>query len=167
MTRSGDRTSIWLQGINRMMDHPLTLLTGFGWDSYSVMGFFFATHNYYLLLWFELGVIGVLSYLAIIRGTILTARSAAEVAPAELRGYLVAFIFGICFVSVAIFFSLLFKPWLYIWAYIGVTMRLAAIVTANARQAARTAPPRVPKPAGATSRRLHRPKRALQLRGER
>ena len=78
-----------------------------------------------------------------------------------------AFIFGICFVSVAIFFSLLFKPWLYIWAYIGVTMRLAAIVTANARQAARTAPPRVPKPAGATSRRLHRPKRALQLRGER
>jgi O-antigen ligase len=167
MTRSGDRTSIWLQGISRMMDHPLTLLTGFGWDSYSVMGFFFATHNYYLLLWFELGVIGVLSYLAIIRGAVLTARSAAELAPADLRGYLVAFIFGICFVSVAIFFSLLFKPWLYIWAYIGVTMRLAAIVTANAKQAARTTPTRAAASAAATGRRLQRPKRSLQLRGGR
>jgi hypothetical protein len=85
-----------------------------------------------------------------------------------VKSYFVAFIFGICFVSVAIFFSLLFKPWLYIWAYIGVTMRLAAIVTANARQAARTAPARVPRSAGAAgSRRLQRPKRSLQLRGER
>jgi len=167
VTRSGDRSYIWLQGISRMMDHPVTLLTGFGWDSYSVMGFFFATHNYFLLLWFELGVVGVLSYLAIIRGAVVTARSAAEVAPVDLKGYLIAFIFGICFVQVAIFFSLLFKPWLYIWAYTGLTMRLAVMVTANAKQAARSAPTRAPASAAAAGRRLPRPKRALQLRGQR
>jgi O-antigen ligase len=167
VTRSGDRTSIWLQGISRMMNHPLTLLTGFGWDSYSVMGFFYATHNYYLLLWFELGIVGVLSYVAIIRAIVVTARSAAEVASAELKAYLVAFIFGICFVSVALFFSLLFKPWLYIWAYIGMTMRLAVIASADAKSAAQNVPARARAPAGDTLRAYRRPKRSLQLRGER
>jgi hypothetical protein len=166
-TRSGDRTSIWLQGMSRMMDHPITLLTGFGWDAYSVMGFFYVTHNYYLLLWFELGVVGVLSYLLIIRGTLLTARAAAEVAPSELRAYLIAFIFGISFVSVAVFFALLFKPWLYIWAYIGMTMRLAVIVSADAKSSARTARARVAPPLATTVLVQRRAKRSLQVRGYR
>jgi O-antigen ligase len=165
VTRSGDRTYVWMQGISRMMDHPLTLLTGFGWDSYSVMGFFYVTHNYYLLLWFELGVIGVLSYLMIIRGVVLTARSAAAVAPAEFRAYLMAFIFGMFFVSIALFFSLLSRPWIYIWAYIGMTMRLAVIVSADAKNSARTVPA-PPSPAAAV-RGHDRPKRSLHLRRER
>jgi hypothetical protein len=167
VTRSGDRTAIWLQGVSRMMNHPVTLLTGFGWDTYSVMGIFYATHNYYLLLWFELGIVGVLSYLVIMRGLVLTARSAAEVAPAELRGYLLAFVFGIFFVSIAVFFSLLFKPWLYIWAYIGMTMRLAVIVSADAKSAAAHTPVRARPPTLIPVRVRHRPKRALPLRGER
>jgi O-antigen ligase len=167
VTRSGDRTSIWMQGISRMMDHPLTLLTGFGWDSYSIMGFWYATHNYYLLLWFELGVLGVVSYLLIIKGVILTARSAAAIAPAELSAYLVAFVFGILFVSIAMFFSLLFKPWLYIWAYIGMTMRLAVIASANARNSTRSVPTGVLPPAAVAVRWHGRPKRSLQLHGER
>jgi O-antigen ligase len=167
VTRSGDRTSIWLQGISRMMNHPLTLLTGFGWDSYSVMGFWYATHNYYLLLWFELGILGVLSYLAIVRGVVVTARSAAEVASAELRPYLVAFIFGMCFVSVAVFFSLLFKPWLYIWAYIGMTMRLAVIVSADAKSKTQPVAVRASLPVRGKLRPYHRRKRPVPLRGER
>jgi O-antigen ligase len=167
VTRSGDRTSIWMQGILRMMDHPLTLLTGFGWDSYSTMGFYFATHNYYLQLWFELGVTGVLSYLLIIRGAVLTARSAAEVAPAELRSYLIAFVFGMFFVSVAVFFALLFKPWLYIWAYIGSAMRMAVIVSADAKNSARTIPARASPSKAAAVRGHGRPARSLQVRGER
>jgi O-antigen ligase len=166
VTRSGDRTTVWLQGINRMMNHPLTLLTGFGWDAYSVMGIFYVTHNYYLLLWFELGVIGVVSYCVIIRRAALTARAAAEIAPAELRAYLVAFIFGMCCVSVAVFFSLLYKPWLYIWAYIGITMRLAVIVFANAKNATRPESVRA-TPAVIAVRRYHRPKRSRQLRAGR
>jgi hypothetical protein len=167
LTRSADRSSVWLEGIGRMMNHPLTLLTGFGWDSYSVMGILYVSHNYYLLLWFELGVIGVVSYLMIIRGAVLTARSAAEVAPAELRAYFIAFIFGMFFLSVAVFFSLLYKPWLYIWAYIGMTMRLAVIVVANAKDAARSAPVQAVPSAVAMVRRHDRPRRALQLRGGR
>jgi hypothetical protein len=164
VTRSGDRTAVWLEGINRMMNHPLTLLTGFGWDAYSVMGIEYVSHNYYLLLWFELGVIGVLSYLMIIRGAVLTARSAADVASAELRAYLVAFIFGMCFISVAVFFSLLYRPWLYIWAYIGMTMRLTVIVLADAKNAAPPERVRKVRPAPSAGRRYSRPKRSLQLR---
>ena len=164
-TRSGDRTHVWIQGMSRMMEHPLTLLTGFGWDSYSVMGFIYATHNHYLLLWFELGVIGVLSYLLIISGAVLTARSAAAVAPDELRAYLIAFIFGMFFVSIAVFFSLLSRPWMYIWAYIGMTMRLAVIVSADAKNSARSVP--TPRSAAAAVRGTGRPKGSLHLRGER
>lgn len=167
MTRSGDRTSIWLQGVSRMMNHPLTLITGFGWDTYSVMGFYFATHNHYLLLWFELGIIGLLSYLVIVRGVVLTARSAAVIAPEDVRAYLLAFIWGICFVSVAIFFSLLFKPWLYIWAYIGMTMRMAVLVSAETKSAANPAPVRVRSAPKVAARGRYRPKRAVPLRGER
>jgi hypothetical protein len=166
VTRSGDRTYVWLQGMSRMMDHPVTLLTGFGWDSYSVMGFIYATHNHYLLLWFELGVIGVLSYLLIIREAIMTARYAAEVAPTELRAYFVAFIFGLYFVSIAVFFSLLARPWLYIWAYIGITMRMAVIVSADAANSARITQQRA-TPSAAAVRRHDRPRRSLQMRRER
>jgi hypothetical protein len=167
LTRSADRTSVWLEGIGRMMNHPVTLLTGFGWDAYSVMGIQYVSHNYYLLLWFELGVVGVVSYLMIIRGAVLTARSAAEVAPPDLRAYFIAFIFGMFFLSIAVFFSLLYKPWLYIWAYIGVTMRLAVIVLANAKNAARSAPSQAIPAAARIVRRHDRPRRALQLRGGR
>lgn len=164
--RSGDRTSIWMQGISRMMDHPLSLLTGFGWDAYSVMGFFYATHNYYLLLWFELGVIGVVSYLLIIQTAVVTARSAAAVASPELRAHLVAFIFGIYFVSVAMFFSLVFKPWLYIWAYIGLAMRLAVIAMADASEQVRTQGQRA-APSTTPALRRTLPKNSLSLRSER
>jgi O-antigen ligase len=167
LTRSADRTSVWLEGIGRMMNHPVTLLTGFGWDAYSVMGILYVSHNYYLLLWFELGVVGVVSYLMIIRGAVITARSAAEVAPPDLRPFFIAFIFGMLFLSVAVFFSLLYKPWLYIWAYIGMTMRLAVIVLANAKNAARSAPPQAIASATRMLRRHDRPRRALQLRGGR
>ena len=127
------RTLVWLRAINTMMEHPLTLLTGFGWDAYSVMGFDQAMHNHYLLLWFELGVIGVVSYLLAIQAVVVTARSAAAVARPEHRAYLVACIFGVCFMSVAVFFTLLFRPWLYIWAYLGVSMRLAVMAVAEVR----------------------------------
>ncbi len=119
------RTYIWRTAIERMMDHPLSLITGFGWNAYSTMGFIFVMHNHYLWLWFELGLVGVITYILMIRNSLATAKSVARGVDEETRAYLIAYIFGMISMSVAIFFVLLGLPWPYIWAYVGTTMRLA------------------------------------------
>jgi O-antigen ligase len=132
-TSSDERRYIWRPILDKMMGNPVALITGFGWDSYDVMGFFYATHNHYLLLWFDLGILGLACYLMVIRQLVITARRAAETASDETARYLIAFIYGIIAISGAIFFTLIFKPWLYVWAYIGLTMRMAAIAMQTAQ----------------------------------
>jgi len=134
VTTSEERTYIWVPILQKMIANPVTLMTGFGWDSYEVMGFLYGTHNHYLLLWFELGIIGLTCYLMVIRQLVITARRAAATAPEETARYLIAFIYGIIAISGAVFFTLIFRPWPYVWAYVGLTMRMAVI-------AMQTAPP--------------------------
>jgi O-antigen ligase len=117
-----------------MMRTPLTLITGFGWDAYAVMPFHYATHNYYLGLWFELGIAGVALFVFIMTQVIVTARKALEVPGNELRPYLVGFLFGILPLTVAIFFGDLTNPWPYVWIYIGIAMRAALLVLGSDRQ---------------------------------
>ena len=133
-TSGYERTYIWMPVVSKMLANPITLITGFGWDSYEVMGFFYGAHNHYLWLWFELGIVGLASYLMLIRQILITARRAAGVASEETARYLVAFIFGIIGVSGALIFAQLFEPWLYIWIYVGVTMRMAVIAMQTAKQ---------------------------------
>jgi hypothetical protein len=52
---------------------------------------------------------------------------------------LIAFIYGIMALSGALFFAQLFRPWLYIWIYCGLVMRMAVI-------ALQTSKARAPKP---------------------
>jgi O-antigen ligase len=130
---SGDRVAIWIPVVSKMLATPITLITGFGWGSYEVMGFFYGTHNHYLWLWFELGVVGLGSYLMLIGQLLITARRAAETASEEAARYLIAFIFGMIALSGALIFEQLFKPWLYIWIYIGVMMRMAVIAIQTAQ----------------------------------
>ena len=136
-TSSDERLYIWRPILDKMMANPVTLITGFGWDSYDVMGFFYNVHNHYLWLWFELGIIGLGSYLMVIGQLVITARRAAAHAPDETARYLIAFIYGIVAVSGTIFFGQLFKPWLYIWIYSGLTMRMAVIALQAAPSTAR------------------------------
>ena len=130
---SGDRVAIWIPVVSKMLATPITLITGFGWGSFEVMGFFYGTHNHYLWLWFELGIVGLGSYLMLIGDLLITARRAAQTASEEAARYLIAFIFGIIALSGALIFAQIFKPWLYIWIYVGVTMRMAVSATQAAR----------------------------------
>jgi O-antigen ligase len=136
-TSSDERLYIWRPVVDKMMANPVTLITGFGWDAYDTMGFILGPHNYYLWLWFELGVIGVTSYLMVIGQLVVTARRAAAIASDETARYLIAFIYGIAAMSGAVFFSRLSKPWLYIWIYIGLTMRMAVIAIQTGQPKAR------------------------------
>jgi O-antigen ligase len=122
---SSGRTDIWAALLGRMMSAPSTLITGFGWNAYSIMGFSFAPHNHYLGLYFELGLIGLLSFVLLARQIVVVARSAIETGATTARPFLMAFVFGFSGLLVAIFFSQIFRPWVYIWAYVGVSLRIA------------------------------------------
>ena len=114
------RTAIWGAAIARMFDAPLTLLTGFGWDVYRSMAFKYAPHNHYLGIWFDLGIVGVACTLLIFAKCVGVAREGAGVIESTLRPHLVACVFGLLGLFIALFFTEIHTPWFYIWPYIGL-----------------------------------------------
>jgi len=128
---SSGRTEFWSEMLERMMSHPLSLFTGFGWDTYGTMGFLYQSHNYYLSLWFNLGlpglILGVVPFFIVLR----TARRAISAAEASYQPYLIAFVFTIIATLIAVFFGEIFTPWPYFWAYAGLIMRVAVDATAK------------------------------------
>jgi hypothetical protein len=130
---SSGRSDIWGRGLEAMMNSPVTLITGFGWDTWSVMGFSFVAHNHYLLLWFELGLVGVVCMLVIFRQLVTTALATVAVADSPNRDYIVAFVFSFLILGVGVFFVLLGKPWFYLWSFIGLAMRYTVEVRAAHR----------------------------------
>ncbi|MGA7538166.1 MAG: O-antigen ligase family protein [Steroidobacteraceae bacterium] len=123
-TASSGRTSLWLASVAVMAAHPITFLTGFGWRTHQLM-FTLVTHNFYLDQWFELGLVGLLALLTIFYQTVSTALRAVAAAEAHLRPYMIALVFGMLGLAVAIFFVNLERPWDYIWIYVGFTLRAA------------------------------------------
>lgn len=124
-TASSGRTSMWLASLHVMMTHPITFLTGYGWRTHELR-FTLLTHNDYLDQWFELGLVGLLAFLTIFYQTVTTALRAVAVAPAHLRPYMIALVFGMLGLAVSIFFVNLERPWDYVWIYVGLTLRAAA-----------------------------------------
>jgi O-antigen ligase len=132
---SSGRSDIWAAALGRMMSAPVTLVTGFGWDAYSIMGFFYAAHNHYLGLYFELGLVGLVSFILLAYQILKVARAAVEAKSPDATPYLMAFVFGFGGLLVCIFFSQLYGPWLYIWAYAGVSLRMALSAAAKSGKA--------------------------------
>jgi O-antigen ligase len=110
-----------------MFQHPLTLFTGFGWNSYWIMPFRYSPHNYYLAQWFNLGLPGLICSVVLLVIPIRTALQSFAVATASLRAPLAGYVFAALAYASATFFVDLYVPWIYFWAYTGVTMRLAMI----------------------------------------
>ncbi len=145
---SSGRTNVWANTIQHMADMPVSFLTGFGWNVYETR-FVYATHNYYLDLWFDLGIVGVLAFIAILYQAVRTAAAAADLASAEMRPFMIALVFGVLGVAVNILFTNLSKPWPYIWMYMGMTLSVAAKILAERvpqpRDELRTASPGLPR----------------------
>lgn len=133
---SSGRTDIWASYVAMMLESPLTLLTGFGWNAYAAMPFRWGTHNHYLWAWFNLGVIGLVCSVLLLVVPIKVALSASRVANVASRPHLVGFVVGMTALAVTVFFVNLSSPWLYIWVYIGIVMRIAV----NAAEQPVTAP---------------------------
>lgn len=127
-TVSSGRSDIWATALAAMVAHPITFITGYGWDVYSSMPFQFATHNHYLYLWFNLGLVGLVGGSYLLFSSIGRARRASLQAAPPYRGQLIAFVLGGVGVSTAVFFVNLHQPWYYFWMYAGVVMRLVLLV---------------------------------------
>ncbi len=132
---SSGRTDIWARAIGTMMSNPVTLVTGFGWNVYATMPFVFATHNTYLDQWFNLGLLGVAVYVVLQWQSVTIAKRTAALAAPPMRQYLIAFVFGMLALAVAVCFATLTTSMLYIWMYVGLIMRGAAFVLYEAKQA--------------------------------
>jgi O-antigen ligase len=127
-TASSGRSDIWTTALGAMVAHPLTFITGFGFNVYSSMPFQFATHNHYLNLWFNLGLLGLGCGTYLLFSGIGRARRASLQAAPPYRGQLIAFVLGVVGVATAVFFVDLYQPWYYFWMYAGVVMRLVLLV---------------------------------------
>ena len=133
-TASSGRSEIWATVFNVMLDSPWSLISGFGWGAYSVMGFEYAPHNHYLGTWFNLGLPGLIAFLMICGYIIFTARSAAELAEANVRPMMIAFAVGFLALLISVFFVEMHEPWIYVWIYVGISMRAAVQVEASRRK---------------------------------
>jgi O-antigen ligase len=122
---SSGRTEVWTAVMKIMFEHPITLLTGFGWEAYRTFPFRFATHNHYLELWFNLGLVGLIGGMLLLAVPARIAYKSFSAASAEVRALLGAFVVGSIAMAIAVFFVNLYSPWHYWYCYVGVMMRLA------------------------------------------
>jgi hypothetical protein len=125
---SSGRTEIWLNLFATMVHEPITFITGFGWNVYWSFPFRFSPHNHYFSLWFNLGLVGLVTGCYLLFSPINRARRASLEAPPHLRRQLVAFVIGGIAVCGAIFFVELHDPWIYFWMYTGTIMRLVLCI---------------------------------------
>jgi hypothetical protein len=125
---SSGRTEIWLNLFATMVHEPITFITGFGWNVYWSFPFRFSPHNHYFALWFNLGLVGLLSGCYLLFNAIGRARRASLLADGDTRRQLIAFVIGATAVCGAVFFVDLHEPWDYFWMYAGVVIRLALCV---------------------------------------
>ncbi len=123
---SSGRTEIWTNALATMAEKPLTFFTGYGWDVYSAMPFRYAPHNYFVDLWFNLGIIGLVCGTLLLVIVIREALKTVRIIDPRYRPVMMSFAVGACAITVATFFVDLYTPWLWFWAYAGLAMRLAA-----------------------------------------
>lgn len=122
---SSGRIEIWTKALGIMIENPLTLLTGFGWDVYGLMPLRYAPHNYYLNYYFNLGLVGLVCGTLFFVLLIREARAGVASAPAQYKAMLIAFSIGTLAIAIATFFVDLYTPWIWFWAYAGLVMRIA------------------------------------------
>jgi O-antigen ligase len=125
---SSGRTFIWGLMLEKMLESPLTFVTGFGWHAYQTFQqsqeFGFSPHSHYLRVLFNLGTIGLVLWMlaaaGILRVTLLAIPSASPSTRPLLLGFFVGFL--------ALLVALVFNDsvaWIYTWALVGLCLRVA------------------------------------------
>lgn len=124
------RTLIWSKALGIMMEDQWSLLTGYGWNTFrSVMAI--APHNVYLHRFFELGIFGLIVFLALLFSVLHQIRKALDNRKrnSSLDSSLIGFVFGFAILVIGIFAVDLANPWYFVWAFAGIAMRAGILVT--------------------------------------
>jgi O-antigen ligase len=135
---SSGRTEIWGQAFDVLATNPLYLITGVGWNTWAFSGFIALAHNQYLSIYFELGIVGLVTFMLLLRTTIVAALRAAGASAQAQRGPIIALVYSGLILSVAIIFATLLIPWFYLWIYIGLSLRYALSMSKAEPQATKT-----------------------------
>lgn len=118
------RSTIWSESLVNMGQHTWSALVGYGWGAFDANSYY-ASHNTYLDYFYDLGLIGLLLYLGIWLAIVRICRNTLdEVADRETRITIVAFVFGLMALLIAIFFVNLVQAAPYVWSYAGMVLAL-------------------------------------------
>lgn len=120
------RSTIWTNVLAEMFVNPMSFITGYGFFAYESGRFYAATHNTYLSYLYDLGIIGLFLFVLVFVRVLATARSVLPHVPSDIRPFFVALVFGLVGFLISIFFSEYHNAGYLLWAYLGVTMRIAA-----------------------------------------
>jgi O-antigen ligase len=122
---SSGRTSIWRATVLVQAEKPTTFLYGVGWNSHDNSGVWKSAHNTYLLLLYELGIVGLVMFLVLLAATVRQVRILIKRTQDKERILMSGVAFGFLGVIVAIIFLDLYTPWFYIWSFLGMSLRIA------------------------------------------
>lgn len=130
---SAGRTWIWETALTLMGDHPLSYVIGMGWHTFApYVGI--VPHNTYLWYFFNLGAVGLMLYLIMVRNLLKVSRQAINGLSTDGDMLLKGFVFGFTALLASVLFVDLFSPWYFIWAYIGTITRVAVEMNVEAQQ---------------------------------
>ena len=127
---SAGRTYVWGLGIKSWLKSPVI---GFGWGSFRFLARH-SSHNSYLEILVGVGLVGLSLYLSILVGYIRRVVRSLKKQSKDERVKLCGFLAGFSGLMVAIFFVNLYKPWLFIWAFLGVSVSYCNILSSNKKQ---------------------------------
>ncbi len=132
---SSGRTAVWGTLLDRMLDNPTSYVTCYGWAAYENGNFRYATHNRYLNLLYNLGFIGLFLFILTATNILKHVRRAIATADTATRPFLIAFVFGFCAMLVSLLTSDVNAPWIFIWAFSGLALRIATETVTEATPA--------------------------------
>jgi O-antigen ligase len=122
---SSGRTGIWRATVLVQAEKPISFLVGNGWNAHTNSGIWKSAHNSYLLMLFELGVIGVALFAILMVAVIAQVKVLVRRTSGKERVLMSGVAFGLFGLLVAITFVDLTVPWFYVWSFIGMSLRIA------------------------------------------
>lgn len=129
---TSSRSEIWAGLFALLTAQPITYIFGYGWGGADALVTGHGPHNTYLRYLVDLGGIGLTLFLLQLGYVGYIAMQAIERSHGATQLELGAFLVGFLSMLAAIFFVELFLPWYYVWAFIGLMMRVALEVLRQA-----------------------------------
>jgi O-Antigen ligase len=125
-TLSSGRNLLWGTALREMMGNPFTFVTGFGWEVYN-QRHGAGTHNVYIDYLYCLGLVGLSLFVAPFINSMTVARRTINDGVGEVVPFLIALIFGVAGIMVAMAFNAVEMASTYTWAWTGAVLRMAVL----------------------------------------